>query len=249
MIRIEVETKKLLYRLEQLRLKAVPYAVAMAMTWTSKQAAEAVKQEVDKKIDAPTPLTQRSSRYKVANKERTEYDVYIQDEASKGVPPSKYLRPLFEGGYRANKRSENQLRRKGMLPPGWQMYPGADQLDRYGNLRGGGGRYVQILSGLEAFQERGFQMNRTAASGKRKGNTQREYFILYSVKTKTPIGIYTRSGRGGRDVKQILAFTPKRARYTKLFDFKGIINRVFRERFDANFQEALRRMLEKVKSW
>lgn len=250
MIGLSIDTQKLLHRLERLRLKAIPYAVAMAMTWTAKAAAEAFAKQLGDKLDRPTPFTLRSARFRPANKEKTEFDVYIQDEASKGVPPAKYLLALVRGGYRKNKATENLLRRAGILPGGWQVQPGADApLDGYGNLQGGGGRYTAILSALKAHRETGFTMNRTAASAKRNAKTQRDYFVLYSLKTKTPTGVYTRTGRGGSSIKQILAFTPKRSKYPKMLDFRETIGRAFRETFDRNFREGLRRMLDKVKSW
>lgn len=248
MIGIRIETKRLMDQLAEIRSKGIVYAVSMAMTWTAKAAQEAFASRIKSGVDNPTPLTQRASRYKPATKDRTQYDVYIQDEASKGVPPSKYLRALVSGGYRANKRSETLLRAKNILPPGWQVEPGVDaQLDQYGNLRGGGARYVQILSQLQAFQERGALMNATARSAKKAPANRREYFVLYNLKTKTPTGVYTRAGKRG--VKQILSFTPKRARYRAVLPFAETIRRVFGATFENNLQEGFKRMLAKVKSW
>jgi len=118
--------------------------------------------------------------------------------------------------------------------------------DKYGNLAGGGPRYVQILSALRAFRENGYSANRTARSAK-KNPKPRDYFVLFSIKTKTPLGIYTRKGRRG--VIQIFKFVPKRARYNKTLDFKGTIDRTFREVFDKHLREGLRRMIEKAKTW
>ncbi len=248
MIGIDWETKGLIATLNSYTRKGIKYAVSMAMTWTARDGAKAFGEELKSKLDRPTPLTQRASRYRPATKDRTEYDVYVQDEASKGNPPSKYLRALILGGYRANKRSETLLRAKGILPPGFQVEPGADaQLDRYGNLRGGGALYVQILSGLKAFQERGHMMNRTARSeGLPRKKPLGEFFVLSSVKTKTPTGVYTRKGKR---VLQILAFTPKRAKYAKTLDFKATIGKVFTEKFPGYLKEGLRSMIAKASQW
>lgn len=248
MISISTDTKQLMARLEAIRAKGIVYAVSMAMTWTAKAAQEAFAGVLKNRLDNPTPFTQRSSRYKPATKDRTQYDVFIQDEASKGVPPSKYLRALVEGGYRANKRSENLLRAKNILPAGWQVEPGADaKLDQYGNLQGGGARYVQILSQLKAFREQGHMMNVTARSQKRAPSSRAEYFVLYSIASKTPTGVYTRKGK--RRVAQILAFTPKRARYKASLPFTQTIKQVFDATFEKNLREGLERMWIKVKSW
>lgn len=247
MINVSVETKALMDRLEAVRARGLKYALAMAMTWTARSAAEAFKRELAERLDRPTPLTLRSSRYKPATKDRDQYDVYIQDEASKGVPPSRYLDALARGGYRANKRSENLLRAKGILPPGWQMQPGKDaQLDAYGNLAGGGARYVQLLSGLQAFQERGHQMNRTAASVQRRAPKLRDYFVMYDIKARKPIGVFERRGKA---VLEWLHFTPKRAKYDKVLDFKGTVQRIWSQDFEENFKLGLLRMLNKVASW
>jgi hypothetical protein len=254
MIWLGWEARGLMEKLKNIRAKGLKYAANMAVQWTAKDARVAVQAEIDEKVDRPTPLTKRAARtMPVPESKGAEAWVYIQDEASKGTPPSKYLRAMFTGGYRANKRSENLLRAKNILPPGWQIEPGDDApLDQYGNLRGGGARMVQILSGLKAFREIGHQMNRTNASMARAAASKRpqaEFFVLYSVKTKTPLGVYTRKGRGQKQVAQILKFTPKRARYAKTLNFKETIDRVFHERFEIHFQEALRRMIAKVKSW
>jgi hypothetical protein len=198
LLKIDVDTKAMMDRLEAIWSRGIVYAVSTAMTWTAKAAAEAFGKDLETKIDRPTPTTQRASRYKPAAKDRTEYDVYVQDENSKGNPPAKYLQALLGGGYRANKKFENLLRLKGILPPGWQVEPGEDMpRDPYGNMQGGGGRYVQILSALSAFREIGHQMNRTAASAAKHPKTQRDYFVLYSIKDKTPLGVFTRAGRFG----------------------------------------------------
>jgi hypothetical protein len=247
MIKISWETQGLIKKLEDLSTKGIKYAVSMALTWAAQDARDTAQRELNEKIDRPTPLTRRAVRLQKIEKGSTERWVYIQDEASKGNPPSKYLKALLLGGYRANKRSERQLRVKGILPPGWQMEPGADMpQDQYGNLQGGGGRYTQILSALKSFQENGYQANRTARSAKRN-KAQRDYFVLWSIKTRTPIGIYTR--KGTQDIPQIFKFVPKRARYNKILDFKGTVERTFHQVFEKHFREGLQRMIIKVSKW
>lgn len=247
MIKLEWDTKWMMQRLQALSTRGIRYAVSMAMTWTARDAAAEFGRELNEKLDRPNPLTQRASRFRPATKDRTEYDVFIQDEAGKGTPPSKYLKALVTGGYRANKRSERMLRSKGILPPGWQLEPGADMpTDKYGNLQGGGARYVQILSALRAFRENGYQANQTPRSA-RRNPSRREYFVLWSLKDKTPTGIYTRKGKRG--VAQVFKLVPKRARYNKILDFRGTIDRVFHAVFQKHLREGLMRMIEKAKSW
>ena len=246
MIGVDIKTKALMKQLEDLWPRAIKYAVASAMTAVSAAAARTFREFMEKTLDRPNRRTLNAPRYKAATKDRHEYDVYLDDTPNKGTAPSKYLRALVDGGYRANKRSETLLRAKGILPPGWQIEPGEDMPeDNYGNLRGGGARYVQILSALKVFQERGHQMNRTARSQTKRAGALKEFFVLYNVKERTPIGVYTRKGK--RSVVQILKFVPKRAKYDRMLPFKRIVEKVFRGSFEKYFRTYLARMISKAK--
>lgn len=260
MIGITIETKALIQRLQELSTKGIRYAVAMAMTWTAVDAKAAFDKELQTKLDRPRPMTKGATRYKVATKDRTQYDVFIKGEdwdwqggRGKEVNPNRYLRALITGGYRANKKSERLLRAKGILPPGWQLQPGEDApLDAYGNIPGG--RYTGMISALRAFHERGYTMNYNASgrTGRNKARDARRaaegprYFVLWSLKSKTPTGIYSRKGKG---IQQIWKMVPKRAKYAKTLDFKETIARTFRSVFEGHFREGLQRMIIKVSKW
>jgi hypothetical protein len=259
MISISVDTKAMIQKLQDLSTKGIRYAVAMAMTWTAKDAKAAFDAEIQSKIDRPRPITKGATRYKIANKDRTEYMVFLKgddwDEGARGkeVNPNRYLRALVLGGYRANKKSEARLRAKGILPPGWQLQPGDDApLDAYGNISGG--RYTAMLSALRAFNEQGYKMNfntsgkthRNPARDKAKAAAGPKYFVLWSIKDKTPTGIYTRKGK---KAVQIWKFVPKRAKYNKTLDFRKTIELTFHQVFEKHFREGLQRMLVKVSKW
>ncbi len=260
MIGLQWETKALLAKLEALSSKGIKYAVAAAMTKTAVAAKAAFDKVLQAKLDRPRPMTKGATRYKAATKDRIDYDVFVKGEdwdsgpRGKEVDPNRYLRALILGGYRANKKSEMLLRAKGILPPGYQLQPGEDaKLDAYGNIPGG--RYTQMLSYFKALRDIGSTENRNTsgrtgrnpARDKRRAATTRDYFVLYSLKTKTPTGIYTKKGKRG--VAQIFKFVPKRAKYAKILDFKSTIDATFREVFEGHFRAALKVMIEKVKSW
>jgi len=261
MIKFGWHTKEWMARLTYLRGgKGLKYAIATAMTKTAVAAKYAFDKVLSSKLDRPTPQTQHATRYQAATKNRQEYDVFVKgadwnwQTRGKVVEPSEYLKALTQGGYRANKKSEMLLRAKGILPPGWQMEPGDDaKLNAYGNIPGG--TYVQVLSAMRALRDQGSTENRRTdgrtgrnpARDKRRAKTQRDYFVLWSIKTKTPLGIYTRKGKRG--VAQLFKFVPKRARYSKVLDFKGTIEATFNQVFEGHFRDALWTMLQKVKLW
>ena len=89
-------------------------------------------------------------------------------------------------------------------------------------------------------------MNRTSRSQTKRASVQKEFFILFSVKTKTPEGIYTRKGK--RDVAQLFKMVPKRAKYQRILPFRKTIEKVWYGSFERYFKQALVRMIGKASS-
>lgn len=245
MIDISLDTKDLLKKLEALQGgKGVKYAVSMAITWTAKDAREAVMDNLALSLDRPKAQTIRSTRYSPASKDKTQYDVFIQDKGA-GATPHKYLEALERGGKRKLKASERRLQAMGILPAGWSTVVGDNApKDAYGNLQGGGGRYTSILSGLGAFTGKAAQQNRTDKSTKRRAKSMRNYFVLW--KQGIAQGIFER--RGSLLITW-LKFVHRMGTYQKQLAFRPTIEGVWDRRFEINFREGLQRMLIKVSKW
>ena len=166
-------------------------------------------------FDQPTPYTMRSLFSTKATKDTLTAWVGFREGFGKGnVPAWKYLGPQIVGGGRAAKRLERALYHAGYLGPREFVVPGKSaRLDRYGNLRGG--QVVQILAYLRAFQETGFNMNRTTdpTRAKRSRNRTKAYFV---PRPNSPLarGVYQRtSPRHGARIKSIMHFTSKPPTY------------------------------------
>ena len=147
--------------LSERRIKA---AVATAMTRTAVKARDALKAELMRSIDKPTPYTVRAIKYSAASANRlvaaVGFDVAaIQDVFGNVVryadlgpgqtPAGKYMQWTTNGGARTQKRFEKALQAVGVLPSGWRAVPGERaKINAYGNQNVGEIR--QILSWFDA---------------------------------------------------------------------------------------------------
>lgn len=234
-------------------------ATAVALTRTAVQVKAAVRAEMPKVFDRPTPWTLNSLFVDPAKFTQAvpEARVWIKDEAGgKGVAPTKYLLPEIEGGARGWKRSERALQRAGFLYADEQIVPAAGAaLDAYGNVRRG--LIVTLLSYFSTFDVAGFTANATAKTRARRAKRGRtadgfitirgvEYFISrgpgmwFGRYQHLPRGIWSRKGIHGSDVTPVLLFV-RRANYRQRLDFFGIGRRVVEDRLSAEFERAMQR--------
>lgn len=223
--------------------RQIPFATALALTKTAQLSKAAIERQMPSVFDRPTPWTLNSLRLTPAKKTKLEAKVSLKDEAVKSAPPSRWLTPQIEGGARADKASERNLRRKGLLPSGRYIAPGRGaELDPYGNISRG--QIVKMLSGVGGFEEVGYNANATdSRRSKKKGNAKR-YFIMR--RGKTPIGIAERFGSAVGDVRMVLAFV-SRPSYKKRLRFYEIGQQVADANFQAEFDKALARAMRSAR--
>jgi len=162
-----------------------------SLNTTTKATWGAMRAELDRRIDRPTPWTKRAllRRYAQAGNLSIAIgfnygDGSMQDLgfSSKGVPAGRYMQLQAAGGTRGPKSTEKQLAGLISLEPGYQLRPtgqGAGKLDSYGNVKAG--TYVQLLSRLRALKDIGYNSNapRDGGSRNRSGAKRREvdYFL------------------------------------------------------------------------
>jgi hypothetical protein len=145
-------------QLQQFSDRQFAASMATALTRT------AVKADMPRVFDRPTPYTLRQLRYVPATADRLAAAVgfnvaRINDERGALVgyrdlgpgetPAGKYLQFQVDGGQRAQKRFERALQLVRILPQGWVAVPGERaKIDQYGNQSVGELR--QILSFFDA---------------------------------------------------------------------------------------------------
>lgn len=231
-------------KLEGLK-RQIPRAAAIALNETADQAVAALREQMQKDFDRPTPYTLNSLFHTKATPENLVVTILPREFAGKGTPAKHYLKPEIYGGDRNQKRFEKALQAKGILPRGMYAYPaGGAARDAYGNMTGG--QIVQILSYFQAFGEQGYRANMDAkgrarlARGSKKRGFGFQYFAVRKKRGGLVPGVWKRTSFGamGKAVSPILIFGKKPA-YTKRYQWHEVAQRTARTQWPINFKKAL----------
>lgn len=239
-------------------------AGAKALTYTANGVRFDIQRDMDRQIKGgPTAYTRRAFKTIDASEARLVATVALrEDSPAKGTPWDKALAHLFTGGTRTWKRMEGAFRAIRALPPGYMMVPGAGcPLDAYGNPPRA--LVVRLISYFKAFGEQGYRANMTdkrkarlaawstTASGyKTIGGV--EYFISYGRAGRPggdrfvhghfdqhlPMGIWSRTGLHGRDIKPVFLFVRKGV-WSRKFDVSAIAVRTVSRVGAANLRKFL----------
>jgi len=116
-VKVKADLKQIKRFLSKLEKRQIPFATALALTLTAKQAQKAEKKQIVQKLDRPKPFTVKSIFMSRATKKRPVSSVYIRPAAW------EYLRWQVEGGTR---------KPNGRFIP----IPVGAKLDQYGNIKG-----------------------------------------------------------------------------------------------------------------
>jgi hypothetical protein len=224
-------------------------ACATALTRTAGEVKTAVRNELQRSIDRPTPYTLNSLFVKPATAARLEAVTFIKDDratSKAGTPPTRYLLPQIEGGKRNVKRFERALQLAGHLPAGWVVVPGVGaRLDAYGNIERG--QIIQVLSQLRITLVAG--TTRNLGFGKKGIAAQRKaggrFFVIKPGRTAQP-GVYQREFFG-QSITPVMIFV-KGAQYRRRIDFEGVARRAIARNLKPNIDRAIAEQVKRLAS-
>lgn len=205
--------------------KQLPFATALAMTMTAKEAKLDAVSVMRKVFDRPTPYTLNALQAVPANKRALVASIEFREF---GSPPAKrYLNPEVHGGPRSQKSSERKLQR---LMAGSSHYvPARDMpLNKFGNLSGA--VIQKIISQVGAHGDQSATKS-SRSKGKRKASA-------YFVPRKGGMILE----RKGDSIKPVLIFT-RPPSYTKRFPFQETVQATVARRFDDHFAAAFERAM------
>ena len=237
------------------------FAAAVALTKTAQDVRTALKDEMPRAFDRPTPYTLNSLFLKAAKPATLEATVWLKDNPfGKGTPADRYLGAQIKGGPRVQKKFERMLQRVGVLPAGYQIVPGAAaEIDAYGNMSRG--QLVKVLSWMQSFGEQGYTKNTTAA-GRAKSirGTKRKAGIEYIVSKgersiikgrrmqHLPAGIYSKTDAGfGTRIRPIMYFVRSTA-YQARYPFFEVAAKTVDQNFVAHFDRELASALQTART-
>ena len=224
-------------------------AVATGLTRTAVKVRTAVREELVRSIDRPSPYTLRGLYMRPATAARLEARVWFGDEYRDGTPQGRYLSPQVHGGTRGTKRFEKALQLRGSMPAGWHAVPGPGaRLDAYGNVQRG--QLQQILSQVGTELTAGYVRTLSRIKSRRRrafGRAGGQYVAFPKQTGKLRPGIYLATGKDfgarvgyGRTgaLVPVLFFRPATV-YRKRYDFYGVADRVTRETLPAELDRAI----------
>jgi len=246
-LKIEIDPNGVFDRqLTELEKTQLPFAAIQATNAVAAQIHYQWRDVAGKVFDRPTNFTRTAALYKKATKAKPVAEVFIRDEAFKGVPPAKYLQAQVFGGSRAQKGIEKRLSAAGILPAGLFIVPGKGaKLDASGNIP---------LSQINAIKSQ-LQVqydptsNESAASRgrrqKRESKARRtDYFAVVTPKGGLKPGVYQRIKTGfGNGVATIMRFV-RQPKYRQRYDILKMAQTIFDRRWRPEYKAQLERAVE-----
>lgn len=235
------DIRALTSQLSNLQKQQIPFAASKAINEILKTSAPAVKAEMQRVFDRPTPWTLNSYRVlKWANKRSLFGEVGFKDLDYAGGPGGRkssaagvYLQPEIQGIPRRAKGLEALLRSRGLLGSGEFVVPSKFQkLDKHGNVSRG--VIQKVLANLQATRD---QYSRTPTGGARGGKKKAQYFFTrQGVRGAKITAIWYRSGERAIPAFIVIGAAP---RYRKMFEPNTVVQREVDRRFDQEFVGAM----------
>ncbi len=220
--------------LNRVKDEQVPRVASKELTSIMYKVRESLQKHMKGVFHNPVRYTLSAIMVWRATPEKLKASVFVRDQATKGTPPIKYLRPNIEGGQRNQKRSEKLLANLGIIESDEYLVPYKVKLNQYGNVSTG--VIQRVLSGLRA-QSDDYQ-NSPARGGTYRGTrrgrkVQRRYFAVRRHGTSI---IFESTARR----KVPLFLSRRKAVYQPIFRFYEVAeSKISKE------QDDLRRALEK----
>lgn len=250
MFKVTVDVKPVQRFVDELA-RQTRYATAVALTKTAQEAEKAIKGEMAKSLDRPTPFTLNSLRTKSATKANLTAEVKIKDEATKAKPPTVWLAPQVYGGVRLAKRSEERLRRAGVLGANEFVVPGQGaKLDQYGNMSRG--QLQAILADMQAHWDHSQNSTATSRAKRQRRKDVQKRAVYFTPRPGSTLqrGVYQRIGFGfgGSAIKPVLIFVQGAPRYAKRVRFYEVGQRAVQQHFENYFDMAMREAIRTARS-
>ncbi|WP_038505954.1 hypothetical protein [Acetobacter pasteurianus] len=238
-VEIKIDTKGVQKALSDLSEKGIKDALAFTLNTLGKASVSALRSEMDKVFDMPTPFTMNAFYTKPAKANHLEATIEAREFASKGTPAGQYLKPQIFGGTRPLKKFEKAL---APLSGGQYVIPGPGAtLDAYGNMSRG--QIVQILSRLQVMRDpsQNVSVKTLGRLRKQKKNArgqQTEYFIGRAKGNGRPTGVYKLVGKG--QVVPVLWFVQKAPNYGVRLKFDEVVQNTVDREAAGIMQSAIR---------
>lgn len=234
-ISVDADIKATMRQLTGLARDQIPFATSVAINNLAKRGQEAIRNQMQAKLDRPKPYTLGGTFIARGNKRNPVATVGLIDKPrGANRAPVKFLGAQLSGGERAMAGYEVALRAIGALPNGWRAVPSERiKLDRYGNMQRKD--LAEIIGALKS----GFRV----AAGRGKRTHMRGYFVALPgqrttahlhpgvwlrVERAAPTGSKRKNaGKATSAVQPVLMFVD-RTSYKPTLDIRGAVETAVR---------------------
>lgn len=237
MIKFDHNIDRFERKLSAVERRQLPFATAMALNDTAKDALHRTRDEAERSFENPTPFT-KNAFYAVRATKREPMATIRRKTRQSG---RHHLEVQSEGGTRSQTGLEkllaSRLKYAGIIQT---VTPGpAAELDRYGNLRRG--MMNRVIDSLARQGPR-----RPTKRGGIGGVDRRrqDYFIKGKGRT---FGVYKRQVSTGDVIGKVLNFSSKRPTYRKMYHFNRAMAEAARKNFARHFERRMREAIATAK--
>lgn len=221
----------------------LPKVVVKAINDTIRPAKDDYKAEIARRYDRPTRFTMNATFLRFANQAKPVGTMYFKDEAPKGTPAGKYLKPTIRGTARKHKGFEKRLIAMGLMMRNEYAIPGKGvRRNQYGNVSNG--VIQKVLSGLGA-QREASQNTTVRSQGRRirqaiKGKRTAVRYFVANGNDHLDRGVYEARGLKGNKIKPVFIFTTDTPNYRIQLPFKRIAEVRVKREFPKNLKKRAR---------
>lgn len=216
--------------------RQMPFAQAKALNDFGFKTQKALRAVIPNYLDQPVAFTRNSPMVHRATKRELVMAIFLRDQGKNSGPALDFLRAQVEGGQDKPKAAERSLRNRRILDASQHTITGKSLRDRFGNLKGGGRLYREIIQSVQPLEA--LPRGQKYRAGKaRKGNAPKSrYFVGKPGAGSQPLGIWRRQGKRG--LMPVLLFAAERPT-KKRFPFYQFVYRLFDTTFQVFMFKAL----------
>ena len=235
-ISIKDDIKRATRRLNDIEKRQIPFATALAMTWSAQDAQKKIIGEMPRVFDRPTRFTLKGTEVRPAKKrDWPNLSASVEMKGFSNAGTRGYISTQVKGGARRHKPFELSLISAGQMPSNMYAVPAKRlRLNRFGNVSRG--LHTKVLSALRATLGDTFQHAKADATVK--------FFALPKGRGKLPAGIWERKGSGKTSFITLVFAYVRAPRYRKRLRFWRIAENTVRQRMPINFRRAFRQAVK-----
>jgi hypothetical protein len=198
------------------------YVASKALNGAADAAKASLRESMPRYIDKPVPYTLNSGFQRFARAENLEAVVGIADRSRSGrTPASKYLQPIVKGTTPSVKGADLSATKIAREAPGAVLVPAKNSPLR----KTAAGNYT-----ISAYAK--------VLGSARQGGDGRQYFIAPVKPGSSTKAIFTKAGRGGKELRRVFTIDPNPKQRRPQFPVREILTKAFGQAWPAEVRKA-----------